>query len=69
LGAHGQLAVAEDIVARLPHVLPAALDVEGILADQPGLDLVEDDADHIGLRLEFVAVVDFAKIPAEVNTG
>src|SRR5262249_36308216 len=64
LGAHRKLAVAEDVVAGLAHLLPAAFDVEGILSDKERLNLVEDDADDFGLRLEFVTVIDLAN-----NTG
>ena len=60
LRAHREFPVAQDVGARLPHELPAALDVESVLADQQRLDLVEDDLDHLALGFKFVAVVDLA---------
>src|SRR5213078_1356271 len=63
LRAHRQLAVAQDVVAGLPHQLPTAFDVESVLPDEQRLDFIEDDLDDFGLSFELVAVVNLADDP------
>ncbi len=52
--------VAQDVERRGPGELPAALDLERVLADQPRLDLVPDDREDLVERCILVAGVRLA---------